>query len=339
MKYLQLPSGCICCTVKGDLVLAIEKLCTDSKDVNKIIVECSGVSNPGEVAKLFWGDEGGDFKVMLNGVITFVDSGNFLKQIDKGDQVVREQVVMGDRVCVNKADVVEEGVLKEVERRVVEINSIAEIRRTVKGRCVGGSEEEEWWKWCLDIGGYGGGEGEGRFNWGKGVGVIEGGNDKGHLKGTGRHTVFVGEEGDGRSLHVDVEKLERWVGELLWKSGGEDVDERDGGEGYGSGDMKIYRIKGAFRGGGIRAYEEDDLGEEGGGGEEDMVHYRSQSTFIIQGVNDTFEIRKYLGSSGDGSGGGGGDGLKGGAAIVFIGGKLDKIKLEQGVRSCLLPGK
>ena len=79
-SYLQLPNGCICCTVKSDLTLSLEKSLQDNPSIEHVFIECSGVANVGDVCALFWGDRGGDFKVELDGVVCVVDLANFGRQ-------------------------------------------------------------------------------------------------------------------------------------------------------------------------------------------------------------------------------------------------------------------
>ena len=92
-SYLQLPNGCICCTVKSDLTLSLEKSLADNPEIDHVFIECSGVTNVGSVCALFWGDRGGDFKVELDGVVCVVDMVNFRRQREAPDvgRTVREK--------------------------------------------------------------------------------------------------------------------------------------------------------------------------------------------------------------------------------------------------------
>ena len=110
----------------------------------------------------------------------------------------------------------------------------------------------------------------------------------------------------------------------LGESAGEDP------KNYGAGYMKIFRFKGVIAAGGEGAAEEDELLIEG---DEERQEYRSQRKYILQGVNDTFEITPVEGS-GRQSTWQENESIR--CDIVFIGGNLDKGVLEKGARECLM---
>ncbi|GMH62771.1 hypothetical protein TrLO_g1049 [Triparma laevis f. longispina] len=323
-SYLQLPNGCICCTVKSDLTLSLESNLKNNPSINHVIIECSGVTNVGNVGEMFWGDRGGDFKVTLDGIICCVDSKNILKQLHSADikDTVKGQIMYADRILINKVDLLEgdgeEGTsVHDVIKVVTELNCGCEIKKSVRG-VVGdsglGYNNVEGIKWLTEVGGFGA---PGAFCIPK----------KQHLNYVNSVSIFL-------NGYVDHGKLERFLGKLVWGEDGGDVNvnlgETAGEEpkNYGAGDMKIFRFKGVVAVGGEGAADEDEWE-----GKEES--YRSPRKYILQGVNDTFEITPV-----ESGGGGGGrwpeDGKGVRCDIVFIGGKLDKDRLKKGARECLM---
>ena len=116
--FIELPNGCVCCTVKDSLVSTLEKLLEKRADLDYIIVECSGMADPGPVASVFWLDEALESRLRLDGVVGVVDVVNILGQLDdtsslkdgvkvegNGDEAAR-QIAFADRVIINKIDLV-----------------------------------------------------------------------------------------------------------------------------------------------------------------------------------------------------------------------------------------
>ena len=145
-EWLDLANGCICCSVKDQGVNAIESLMDRSGTFDYILLETTGLADPGNIAPLFWVDEGLGSTIYLDGVVTLVDAKTILRGLDEpvGEEVVNGhehhagkhlstahlQISHADVVVLNKADLVTEEELKAVEERVRSINSLAKIQVT-----------------------------------------------------------------------------------------------------------------------------------------------------------------------------------------------------------------
>ena len=149
--FIELPNGCVCCTVKDSLVETLESLLAKRTDLDYIIIECSGMADPGPVASVFWLDDALDSRIRLDGVVTLVDARNILHQLqstsstssshgddgDGGDEAAR-QIAYADRIIVNKIDLLEQNnnsngdlfTIQSVLDKIKDINPTASMRQT-----------------------------------------------------------------------------------------------------------------------------------------------------------------------------------------------------------------
>jgi G3E family GTPase len=131
-SFFELSNGCICCTVKDSIITTLEQLCLHRDRFDYILIETTGVANPGPVISTFWADDGGDSSITLDGVVCVVDSANLDRNLadeDVSDDLVL-QISYADRILLNKADLVTDERMTEVESMVREMNGLAELRRT-----------------------------------------------------------------------------------------------------------------------------------------------------------------------------------------------------------------
>ncbi|GIZ43899.1 hypothetical protein CKM354_000711100 [Cercospora kikuchii] len=145
-EWLDLANGCICCSVKDSGVNAIESLMDRKGTFDYILLETTGLADPGNIAPLFWVDEGLGSSIYLDGIVTLVDAKNCLRELDQpaDEEVVRHddhasgpvlstahlQISHADVVVVNKADLVTAEELQAVKDRVRSINSLAKMHVT-----------------------------------------------------------------------------------------------------------------------------------------------------------------------------------------------------------------
>eukprot|EP00903_Cladosiphon_okamuranus_P019646 g18063.t1 len=147
-NLFELNNGCICCTVKDDLVSTLETLLKRRNKFDYVIIETTGLANPGPVASVFWLDEALESALRLDSIVTLVDAKNFSRQLRRtpedgngdaeGDKDSAErpqneaamQVAYADRVLINKSDLVPADVLDDVKAQVRAINAVAEVRCT-----------------------------------------------------------------------------------------------------------------------------------------------------------------------------------------------------------------
>ena len=104
---IELPNGCVCCTVKDSLVETLEILINKRRDLDYIIIEASGMANPGPIASVFWLDDELESRLRLDGVVTLVDAYHIQKQL-KETLEASQQIAYADRILLNKTDLVEE---------------------------------------------------------------------------------------------------------------------------------------------------------------------------------------------------------------------------------------
>ncbi|KFK42467.1 hypothetical protein AALP_AA2G260900 [Arabis alpina] len=136
---VMLNNGCLCCTVRGDLVRMISELVNKKKGkFDHIVIETTGLANPAPIIQTFYAEEEIFNDVKLDGVVTLVDAKHARLHLDevKPDGVVNEaieQIAYADRIVVNKTDLVGETELSSVVQRIKTINSLAQMTRTKYG--------------------------------------------------------------------------------------------------------------------------------------------------------------------------------------------------------------
>ena len=133
--FFELANGCICCSVKDNLVATLEIIVNDLENqFDYVLIECSGVAHPGPVIELFWIDEELESCLEIDGVVTTIDCVNVKKL--KGEEGGRRreaerQIAFADRIILNKMDLMEdEKEVEEIEDFVKAINPFAQIERT-----------------------------------------------------------------------------------------------------------------------------------------------------------------------------------------------------------------
>jgi len=133
-------NGCICCTVRGDLIAGLKKLIKNSKKSAKpldgVLIETTGLADPAPVAQTFFADDFVQQHMRLDGIITLVDAKHIIQHLDEEkpegvENEAVEQIAFADRILLNKCDLVEgPAELDEVEKRIRMINEKVLIKRT-----------------------------------------------------------------------------------------------------------------------------------------------------------------------------------------------------------------
>ncbi|HTI66954.1 MAG TPA: GTP-binding protein [Caulobacteraceae bacterium] len=130
-EVFEMNNGCVCCTIRGDLVRILGGLMKRKGGFDAIIVETTGLADPGPVAQTFFVDDDVKAKTRLDSVTAVVDAKHVLLRLADSREAV-EQIAFADQIVLNKADLVTEAELVEVERRLRRINPLAPIHRAVK---------------------------------------------------------------------------------------------------------------------------------------------------------------------------------------------------------------
>ena len=128
-EIFEMNNGCICCTVRGDLIRILGNLMKRRDKFDHIMIETTGMADPGPVAQTFFMDDGLREALRLDGVVTLVDSKHVLLHIDDSDEV-KEQIAFADVILLNKVDLVSPAELDQLEARIHSMNSAAKIHRT-----------------------------------------------------------------------------------------------------------------------------------------------------------------------------------------------------------------
>ena len=130
-EMIELSNGCVCCTINGELVEAIEKLINKSKNPDYIIIETTGLADPLPVAMTLLGSELRD-KTRLDSIITLIDAENF-NNVVLESSIGRSQIIYGDILLLNKCDLVTNKNLEETIFRLKEIKNDARILKSIQG--------------------------------------------------------------------------------------------------------------------------------------------------------------------------------------------------------------
>ena len=128
-EIFEMNNGCICCTVRGDLIRILGHLMKRRDKFDYIMIETTGMADPGPVAQTFYVDDDMQQKMMLDAIVTVVDAKHIWEHIDDSDEA-KEQVAFADVILLNKIDLVAPEDLDKLEARIKSMNSVAKIRRT-----------------------------------------------------------------------------------------------------------------------------------------------------------------------------------------------------------------
>ena len=127
-EVFEMNNGCICCTVRGDLIRVVSGLMKRKGGFDAIIIETTGLADPGPVAQTFFVDDDVRAKTELDSVTAVVDAKHLPLRLADSKEAA-EQVAFADQIILNKTDLVTEAELAEVERLIRRLNPLAPIHR------------------------------------------------------------------------------------------------------------------------------------------------------------------------------------------------------------------
>ncbi|AFZ29385.1 cobalamin synthesis protein P47K [Gloeocapsa sp. PCC 7428] len=127
-EIFEMNNGCICCTVRGDLIRIIGNLMRRRDKFDHLVIETTGLADPAPVIQTFFVDEDMQTQLSLDAVVTVVDAKHIWQHWEADE--AQEQIAFADVILLNKVDLVSEDVLEELERRIRGMNAIAKIYRT-----------------------------------------------------------------------------------------------------------------------------------------------------------------------------------------------------------------
>jgi len=128
-EIFEMNNGCICCTVRGDLIRILGNLMKRRDKFDHIMIETTGMADPGPVAQTFFVDDEMQQKLALDAIVTLVDAKHVWQHIDEADEV-KEQIAFADVILLNKTDLVPEADLARLEARIRSMNAAARVHRT-----------------------------------------------------------------------------------------------------------------------------------------------------------------------------------------------------------------
>jgi G3E family GTPase len=127
-EVFEMNNGCVCCTVRGDLIRVLSGLMKRKGGFDAIVVETTGLADPGPVAQTFFVDEDVKARTYLDSVTALVDAKHIMLRLSDSKEAV-EQIAFADQIVLNKTDLVGEDDLRHVEARIRKINPLAPIHR------------------------------------------------------------------------------------------------------------------------------------------------------------------------------------------------------------------
>ncbi|MFA4995410.1 MAG: GTP-binding protein [Bdellovibrionales bacterium] len=130
-EIFEMNNGCICCTVRGDLIRVIAGLMKRASSFDGILIETTGLADPAPVAQTFFADEDVASKTKLDSVVAVVDAKHLPLSL-KDSKEAEDQIAFADVVLLNKADLVGAGDLSQLEASIRRINRYAKIIRTTR---------------------------------------------------------------------------------------------------------------------------------------------------------------------------------------------------------------
>ncbi|MEM1255841.1 MAG: GTP-binding protein [Cyanobacteria bacterium P01_H01_bin.21] len=127
-EVFEMNNGCICCTVRGDLIRIIGNLMKRRDKFDHLVIETTGLADPAPVIQTFFVDDEVQLQTRLDAVVTVVDARHIWQHWEAEEAI--EQIAFADVILLNKIDLVTEEQLTELEQRIRGMNALAKIHRT-----------------------------------------------------------------------------------------------------------------------------------------------------------------------------------------------------------------
>ena len=128
-EVFEMSNGCICCTVRGDLIRVLNNLNKRRDKFDYVLVETTGLADPGPVAQTFFMDDDLSAEYALDGIVTLVDAAHIEQQLGRSDEST-EQIAFADVLVLNKTDLVNDDALDNLESRLRDMNRMAQVVRS-----------------------------------------------------------------------------------------------------------------------------------------------------------------------------------------------------------------
>src|SRR5512145_1915836 len=128
-EVVEMSNGCICCTVRGDLLRSLFQLLEMREKFDTLMIETTGLADPAPVVQSFFIDDQIKAQYQLNGVVTVVDAKHIFQQLGNAPEA-KEQIAFADMVLLNKIDLINPEDLPELEYKLRNLNGAARICQT-----------------------------------------------------------------------------------------------------------------------------------------------------------------------------------------------------------------
>lgn len=128
-EIFEMNNGCICCTVRGDLIRILGNLMKRKDRLDAVLIETTGLADPAPVAQTFFVDEEIRAAFKLDAIVTMVDAKHVWQHLDSSSEC-QEQIAFADVVLLNKTDLVDADALDKLEEKIRSMNAVATIHRT-----------------------------------------------------------------------------------------------------------------------------------------------------------------------------------------------------------------
>ena len=127
-EIFEMNNGCLCCTVRGDLIRILGNLMKRRDKFDRILLETTGLANPGPVAQTFFMDDDMKENLRLDGIVTLVDCKHISDHLDSSEDC-RAQIAFADTLLLNKTDLVDAAAVEALETRLRAMNRLATVQR------------------------------------------------------------------------------------------------------------------------------------------------------------------------------------------------------------------
>ena len=127
----EMSNGCICCSIRGDLIETLNRLLEQHKKFDHILIESTGLASSGPTAQAFLVEDDISKSLFLDGIVTLVDAKHIGNNLNE-QVVVWEQIAFSNVILLNKADLVTEPEMEKLEKQMFQINPTAKIHKTTQ---------------------------------------------------------------------------------------------------------------------------------------------------------------------------------------------------------------
>jgi len=125
----EMSNGCICCSIRGDLIETLNRLLERQKKFDYILIESTGLASSGPIAQAFLIEDEISKSLFLDGIVTLIDAKHISKNLNE-QEVVWEQIAFANVILLNKADLVTKPEMEKLEKQIRQINPTAKVCKT-----------------------------------------------------------------------------------------------------------------------------------------------------------------------------------------------------------------